>query len=209
MSLIDAIAAERLRVADLGASLTPAETDRPSLCGDWTTKDVLGHLLMPLVTPVPVIVLAMARARFDFDKANVALTTRLAASSVEDLAAGLRAQARNTFKPPGFGHEAPLTDLVVHTQDIARPLGRTVAPSPETVATCLAFVTSPKAARGFTRPRQWTGLRFTATDLAWSHGSGDEVRGTALDLLMALTGRTSALELLDGAGLPAYAARLA
>jgi len=207
MTLLDAIAAERLRVADLGVSLTPDELDRPSLCGDWSVKDVLGHLLVPLVTPLPVIAVAIAKAGFNFDRANVALTTRLAATPVDELASGLRAQARNTFKPPGFGHEAPLTDLVVHTQDIARPLGRRVAPPQDTVATCLAFVVSPKAARGFTRPQQWDGLRFVATDLSWTHGSGAEVRGPAIDLLMALTGRR-AVEDLQGEGATRFAARL-
>ena len=38
-----AIAAERRRTADLIEALSPAQLDTPSLCGDWTVRQVAGH----------------------------------------------------------------------------------------------------------------------------------------------------------------------
>lgn len=207
MSLIDLIADERLRVADFAETLTPQDWQTQSLCSEWTVRDVLAHLLMPLVTPMPTFVLAMARRRFDFDRVNVDLTARLGHRPTEDLITGLREKARHPFKPPGFGHEAPLTDLLIHTQDVAIPLAREVVPPPSSVVIALDFLGEAKAARSFGAPS--TGdLRLVATDADWSRGEGPEVTGRALDLLLVLSGRSVALEGLDGAGLETLAERL-
>ena len=37
--------------------------------------------------------------------------------------------------------------------------------------------------------RRIEGLRVVATDVDWSHGSGPEVRGHAMPLMLAMTGR--------------------
>jgi len=42
---------------------------------------------------------------------------------------------------------------------------------------------------------------LTATDTDWSHGSGPEVSGPALSLLLAVAGRRPALDDLSGPGL--------
>lgn len=208
METLELIAAERRRAADFGASLTPEEYDVQSLCGAWQVRDVLGHLLMPLVTPMSRVVLAMARRGFDFDKANLDLTARMRSRSVPELVDGLREHASHPFKPPGLSHEAPLTDAVVHSQDMSRPVGRPVQPAPEAVTRCLDFVRTPKAARTFGSLRLQDGLAFRATDLDWRSGEGAEISGTGLDLLLALSGRRSALADLEGPGTAEFAKRL-
>jgi len=45
------------------------------------------------------------------------------------------------------------------------------------------------------------GLRLRATDAEWSTGTGPEVSGPALALLLAMTGRAAALDDLSGDGL--------
>jgi len=51
-----AIADERRRVANLVDSLSPEQLATPSLCGDWTVKQVAGHLLAALGRPaVPLL----------------------------------------------------------------------------------------------------------------------------------------------------------
>lgn len=208
MSLIDLIADERLRVADFAETLSPEDLETQSLCAEWSVRDVLAHLLMPMVTSTPTFVLAMAKRRFDFDRVNVDLTARVASRTPAELIAGLREKPRHPFKPPGFGHEAPLTDLLIHTQDMARPLGREVDPPVSSVAIALDFLGEAKAARSFGAPS--TGdLRLVATDADWSRGEGPEVTGRALDLLLVLSGRSVALERLDGAGLGTLTERLA
>ena len=44
------------------------------------------------------------------------------------------------------------------------------------------------------------GLTLRATDTDWTHGSGPVVEGPILDLLVASTGRSSALGQLSGDG---------
>jgi len=52
------------------------------------------------------------------------------------------------------------------------------------------------------------GLRVAATDIAWSHGSGPDVTGTAEALLMAIGARPAALADRRGEGVTTMAARL-
>ena len=48
--------------------------------------------------------------------------------------------------------------------------------------------------------RRITGLALLATDTEWSHGTGPEVAGPILSLVMAMTGRKEALDDLTGDG---------
>jgi hypothetical protein len=51
-------------------------------------------------------------------------------------------------------------------------------------------------------------VHLVATDLDWTFGKGDDVRGTGEALLMAMAGRPAALEDLDGPGKARLAAHL-
>jgi len=51
------------------------------------------------------------------------------------------------------------------------------------------------------------GLRFVATDLDWAEGDGPEVRGPALSLLLAMGGRTVAIDECEGDGVAVLRAR--
>jgi hypothetical protein len=51
-------------------------------------------------------------------------------------------------------------------------------------------------------------VRLAPTDLDWSHGSGPEITGPAEAMLMAITGRASAIGELAGPGQPVVARRL-
>jgi hypothetical protein len=51
------------------------------------------------------------------------------------------------------------------------------------------------------------GLRFAATDTDWSTGQGPEISGPIVSLVLAMTGRKSALAELTGDGVTALAAR--
>ena len=44
------------------------------------------------------------------------------------------------------------------------------------------------------------GVRLRAVDTGWTHGSGPEVSGRAIALLLAMTGRRAALDDLTGDG---------
>ena len=211
MDLLIEIADERRGVADLIDALTPAQLTSASLCEGWTVQDVAGHLLMPLITPLPRVVLSLVRHRFDFDRANDALSRTVARRPAAELAAGLRDRASTAFKPPGLGFEAPLNDLLVHQQDIRRALGLQAELDPTRTRVCLDFCAG--------RVRDGSaldGIRLEATDLDWRHDASrptpdDEelvLRGPAESLLLVLNRRYVALGELEGSGLGTVEARI-
>jgi len=211
VDLLVEIADERRGVADLIDALTQGQLDSPSLCAGWTVQVVAGHLLMPLVTPLPRVVLSLVRHRFSFDAANDALSRAVARRPAAELAAGLRQRAATAFRPPGQGFEAPLNDLLVHQQDIRRPLGLRAELHPARLRVCLDFWAG--------RLRDGSaldGIRLEATDLDWGHdpsGSAPDdgelvLRGPAEALLLVLNRRYVALGELEGSGLGAVEARL-
>jgi len=111
-----------------------------------------------------------------------------------------------TFKPrgltAGFGGMIALVDGMIHQQDIRRVLGiRRTVPA-ERLQAVLDYARYAPAVRGTWRAR---GVRLVATDVDWSHGSGQEVRGPGEALLMAMAGRPRALADLTGPGKPKLA----
>jgi hypothetical protein len=75
----------------------------------------------------------------------------------------------------------------------------------ERLCAALDFVRYAPTIRGAWRGR---GVRLVATDVDWSHGNGQEVRGTGEALLMVMAGRPDALADLDGSGVVRLAARV-
>ena len=80
----------------------------------------------------------------------------------------------------------------------ARPLGLTHPVPAERWQKSLTFLTTPSG-RSLVAP-ELDGLRLHAEDVDWSHGSGPTVSGDADALLLAMTGRRSALDHLTGEG---------
>ncbi|WP_433711459.1 hypothetical protein ACQP2U_35175 [Nocardia sp. CA-084685] len=52
------------------------------------------------------------------------------------------------------------------------------------------------------------GVRLVASDVDWSHGGGPEILGPITALLLLVTGRTAAMDLLTGDGVAPMTARL-
>jgi uncharacterized protein (TIGR03083 family) len=202
-----AIADERRRIADLVESLTPEQLETPSLCGDWTVKQVAGHLLAAIDKPPTPLLPLIARSGFNIHKANSRLAVLMAERSPAELAGGLRDNAENPFRPPIVGYPGQLTDLQVHGQDMRRPLGLPHGLRLERVRVSLDFLVGGRAV-GFTPRRRVAGLRFEASDLEWTTGTGPLVTGPAEALMLALTGRKVALTELDGPGVPILRNRL-
>lgn len=204
--IAEAVAVERLALASLLETLTPEQIDLPSLCGGWTVHHVAAHLTTLWSVSMPSMVWRVVKARGSFPRAVEALTQELAKRPINELAASVRAHAGHRKHPPGMP-AAPLTDVIVHGEDIRRPVGvrREV---PEAALRCaLEFITSGRDHGTFLPRRRLQGLRLVATDMDWAWGSGDEVRGPALSLLLAAMGRRVALADLTGAT-PVLDARL-
>lgn len=201
------IEAQRRGLADVLDGLTEQQWATQSLCSGWTVRNVAAHLLFPLETSLVAVLPKLVMSGFNFNK----MTDKAAKGDRRpgaELAKALRSKADHRFKPPGFGPEAPLTDLVVHGQDICRPLGIDRAVPTDDARVVLDFLMIPKAAKAFGAKGASDGVRLVATDLEWHHGSGPEVRGPAVALALALTGRRGALADLTGEGVPTVGGRL-
>ncbi len=97
-----------------------------------------------------------------------------------------------------------LFDLIVHSQDIALPLGRAFDVPPEYSRVALDRVW--QMGWPFRARRRLGHLSLSATDTTWSVGTGPQVSGTALALLLLLTGRNAvAAPHLHGPGTDALA----
>jgi uncharacterized protein (TIGR03083 family) len=201
-----AVEAERRDLADLLDRLAPADWEVGSLCPDWTVRDVVAHLTLATRLSKRAAVLGVVRARGDVNRMiHDAARRRAAEFEPAELVAQLRATAGSARRPFGTRPPDPLVDLLVHGQDIARPLGRTRPMPVVRVRPALEHVWSSSF---YGARRRFAGLRLVATDLAWSAGEGPEVRGPGGELLLVLTGRRAGLDGLDGPGVAEAAARL-
>lgn len=207
MDVFTEIADERRGLADLLAGLTREQQVAQSLCHAWSVHEVAAHLILPLEVSMPKFVLTMLACRGSFDRANVRLTREQARRPFAEIVDVLRRKAGTRFTPPGSGPEAPLTDVLLHGLDIRWPLSLTRCVSAERLRTSLTFLTA--APRNGLVPRGiLDGLRFEADDIGWAAGSGSTVSAPAEALLLAITGRTAALDLLEGDGAAALRSRM-
>lgn len=205
--MLDAITRQRLRLADTLEGLTEDEWNAPSLCEGWRVRDVVGHLLTILEIPIGRFLLNVVKAR-NFDRYANASAREFGTAEPKDLVARYRAASGKRFAPPIVGPIAPLADVMIHTRDVERPLGRPSTLHPTDLRTVLAYLCGGKA-RGFIPSNRTNGLQFVATDLGWSIGSGPTVTGTGEALMTAVSGRRVALDDLTGAGVETLRSRMA
>ena len=201
------IAAERIRLADALEQLGSADWDRPSRCAGWSVHLVAAHLNAPWEVSLPSTAWAIVRSggiHRGFDRIARAEAARLDPAAC---VAGLREHADSRFTPPGYGPEAPLTDVLVHGADMLQPLGRSVDAAPEAVGVSFDWIAGGRA-KGFVPKGRLDGLTFEATDLDRSLGSGSAVvRGPALAICGAACGRTDCFDELSGDGAELLASR--
>jgi len=192
-------------------TLDDAQWDTPSLCEGWRVRDVIGHISLGYTTGMPTMLAKMARYGFNVPKASKAESIAFGSSQTpEELLAvfdsiyqrNIRKGIAKVIKPA-----EGLLDHVVHHQDIRRPLGQPrQVPEDRLVA---ALEVAPTVSGFIGSKGRSAGIRLVATDVGWSHGEGPEVRGPGEAILLAVTGRSVALDELDGEGLAELKGRLA
>ena len=104
----------------------------------------------------------------------------------------------NTDTPPA-PLDSRLVEEVVHGEDIRRPLGIAHTYAPEAVVRALRYQAKTSVAVGGGKQRV-AGVRLRATDADVVIGEGPEVTGSALSLLLVVSGRSDAVADLDGPG---------
>jgi uncharacterized protein (TIGR03083 family) len=195
----------RLRIADFLADLTPGEWDAASLCDGWRIRDVAGHLaLVPTITTWELLA-AAPRGRFNMHRMNTVLAVRHGSVEPARIVAKLRANAGTRATARVLDTRDSLFDAIVHSQDMAVPLGREFPVPAEHSRAGLERVWS--MGWPFRAQRRFAGLTLRATDADWTVGTGPDVSGPSLALLLLLTGRTAvAARALRGPGVAALRA---
>jgi len=198
------IHAERAAMADTWEGLSPDQWSAASRCDGWSVRVTAGHVLAAAEQTVPHFYAEFVRAGFRFDVFADRAAHRLAQVPPTELVRRLRLRTTTTNRPP-----APvvvmLGEIVVHGEDIRRPLGLThEVPEAARVAVADNYVVTNLLLGA---KRRASGLRLVATDADWSHGDGPEVSGPLLSLVSAVSGRTDVLDDLDGPGLEVLAPR--
>lgn len=183
--------------------LTDAQWDRASLCEGWSVHDVVAHIIDTALTTRLGFVAGLARAGFDFDRQNANGVERERGPDPEATLRTLREVADRTWTPPA-PMDSRIVEMVVHGEDIRRPLGITRSYPPDAVARALRLQARTKIGFGGAK-EHLAGVRVIATDSDVAVGAGPEVSGPTLSLLLALSGRREALADLNGPGLPALA----
>ena len=196
---------ERTALIDDLKDLDDARWQEPSLCREWTVHDVVAHLVDTALTTRIGFVVGLARARFDFDRQNARGVERHRGASPRQTLEQLARVASRRSTPPA-PLDSRLVEEVVHGEDIRRPLGLTHTYRPEAVVRSLRLQARTPASFGGGKELV-ARIRLTAVDADVSIGSGPEVSGPALSLLLALCGRQVALRDLEGPGMAVLAAK--
>ncbi|WP_205718583.1 maleylpyruvate isomerase family mycothiol-dependent enzyme [Actinomadura sp. WMMA1423] len=195
--------AERAALIEDLSRLDDEQWDEPSLCDGWTVHDVVAHLVDTARTTRLGFAVRLARARFDFDRQNAHGVQRERGAGPRETLERLRRVASRRSTPPA-PLDSRLVEEVVHGEDIRRPLGLIHSYPQEAVVRSLLLQARTPAAFGGAK-ESTARIRLTATDAGLSIGDGPEVSGTALSLLLAISGRKAALDEFAGSGVSALA----
>ena len=159
-----------------------------SLCGQWTVRDVAAHVALQPRNTVGRLVIDLARSRGNIDAMIRDTAIKYGrVHSVEELVAGVRATVGSRVTPIGTGPVDQLTDILVHAQDVAIPLG--IAHEMPTNAARLALERVWVKSFPFHARKKLAGYRLRTADTAWEVGDGPLLTGPASALLLLATGR--------------------
>jgi len=198
------IHAERVSMVDTLAGLTEEQWSAPSWCTGWSVQQTAGHILAAAEQTPANFYKDLTAARFKFDVFTDRDAKRLGALDCEQLVDRLRARTSTTNRPPA-PVLAMLGEIIVHGEDIRRPLGlRHQAPQAALIAVADSWKNSNLLIGS---KRRIAGVRLRATDCDWVHGEGPEVSGPLNSLILAMTGRKGSHRDLEGDGLAVLAGR--
>jgi uncharacterized protein (TIGR03083 family) len=177
---------ERARAADMLETLSPDQWTADTLCEGWNVRKVAAHIMVAGEQSTGRFLKGLAASGFRFDVMTDRDARRAGQLSPSEIIARIRARTTTTNKPPAPA-VAMLGEVVVHGIDIRRPLG---IPDDTSINAKLACLNNLKGSNFPVRTKKAiAGLRFRATDSDWSFGSGPEIVGPTVDLMMALATR--------------------
>ncbi|WAJ46751.1 maleylpyruvate isomerase family mycothiol-dependent enzyme [Mycobacterium sp. Aquia_216] len=206
MTLWPMVHAERAALVEDLEVLDAAQWTQQSLCGRWNVEEVVAHLTAAASIGRLRWLSSVLGARFDFDLHNQRRLAEHRGTNPSRTLAAFRRIVTSTTAPSG--HTAAfLGEVIVHSQDIRRPLGIGRMPPIDAVTRVAEFY----AGRDFAVPSRSAikHLRLEATDGTFATGNGPLVSGTTLALTMAMAGRGAFCDDLDGDGVALLRSRCA
>ena len=198
------IHAEREAMVETLSSLSAVQWASPSWCKGWTVQDTAAHIVAAAEQTPLNFYKELVQAGFRFHVFTDRAAKRLSSVGPDELVRRLRARTSTTNHPPA-PVMAMLGEIVVHGEDIRRPLGLSHRP-PD--AALIALADSWKKSNLLIgAKRRIAGLRLQATDLDWDYGSGPELSGPMDSLILAMVGRRAVYADLSGDGVRILAGR--
>lgn len=199
------IHAERAALLTDLEPLTDQQWAARSLCSQWSVKQVFGHIIATAQMTPPKFLLGMAGNGFRFDRFIMRTAEGFSAGSPADMLTAFRGMQHRTNHPPG-PNNTWLGEAILHGEDIRRPLGLDRDYPVEAVTQVADSYKGSNLVIG--AKDRIAGVTLRATDTDWSHGSGPEAAGRAIDLLLAMTGRPTGLDRLTGDGVEVLRTRM-
>ncbi|WP_121253342.1 maleylpyruvate isomerase family mycothiol-dependent enzyme [Nocardioides ferulae] len=197
--------AERASLAADLATLDDDQWRHSTLCGEWTVEEVVAHLTAAASLNQWQWLRSIVGARFRPDVHNQRRMAEHRGTTPAETLERFRRVVDNTTAPSGHT-PAYLGEVVVHAQDVRRPLGLSGTPSVEALTPVADFY----ARRDFAVASRTNaaGLRLRADDGPFTAGEGPLVSGSTLALVMSLAGRAEYLDELEGPGVSTLRDRL-
>ena len=185
-----AVADERLALADALEAVDPEAWDAPSRCAGWTVLDVVAHLVY-LAEGSRLSILVGGAFIDPRPSRSIEKAARRVASSATPakLVSRLRAAAGGRFVVPGLPPEVALGEVLVHRADIAAPAGLARRQADERTKAVLEAERRLWFAFGVSRNVR--NVHFAPVDADWTLGpvGGPVASGYGEDLLLIATGR--------------------
>lgn len=186
----NAVAEERLALADALEAIDPPAWEEPSRCERWAVRDVVAHLVYLAEGSRLSILVGGALIDPRPSRSVAKAAGRIAKSSTPDeLLTRLRKAAGGRFVVPGLPPEVALGEVLVHRADIAVAAGL-----PRRVAderTKAVLEAERRLWFAFGVRRRVRDIHFVPTDADWTVGpaGGPVASGFGEDLLLVTTGR--------------------
>jgi uncharacterized protein (TIGR03083 family) len=198
---------QRARTAQLLKMLSPEQWECPSLCDGWTVRHVAAHLTLQqqrwrdavtFLTRHPRMLRSVTLNATVHNSAVLQAQLLTTDQIIEHIVNGIGSRRHNAFVTP----LETLTDILVHSQDIAIPLAVHLPMRPElsALAATRRWDTRNTWLATVNRRLPLNGYQLRATDVNWSRGQGSDITGPIGAILLLLTGRPAALEQLTGEG---------
>jgi uncharacterized protein (TIGR03083 family) len=186
MDIWPVIHAERTALAGDLRGIPDEKWSTPSLCSTWTVRDVLAHMTATAKIAGPAFFPKLIRSGFSLAKMQDKDIAKERGASPADTLARFEATVSSVKHPPG-PVDTWLGEVIVHSEDIRRPLGIAHDYPPAALTRVADFYAGSNLVIG--ARRRVAGLTLRATDVTWSHGTGPDVTGRLADLIVAMTGR--------------------